>query len=412
MTMKKGSHHLAELTRTISLSSLVFYGVGTILGAGVFVVIGEVIDEAGRLAPVTYAIAGLIAFATALSYAEISARVPTAGGPIDYVEKATGNRTAGSVTGWMLMTANTVSAATITAGFVGYLGVFADIPAWVGAIAVVAVLGFVAAHGMKTSTGFMAVTTLIGIATLLAVLWATRHGLGAAPDRVADSLKDLSPFMTLGLFAGTFLALYSFIGFGDMALTAEEVKEVERTMPRAIVIAFIVVFVFYVLVSSALIGAGPTEAIASSKAPLVAAVEREGWLAWPIGIASLFVIVNGALTQMIGASRLLMDIGRDRRGAPEVFARINSKTGTPLVATAAIAVFTMSLATLFPLKTLAEATSLVILIVFVAVNASLILLKRRDQPDDVPNLWIGVPIFGAATCTGAVCLKIVLWMNP
>ena len=79
-----------RLTRTISLPSLVFYGVGTILGAGVFVVIGEVIGEAGRLAPLAYIFAGLVAFATALSYAEIAARVPTAGGPIDYVEIATG----------------------------------------------------------------------------------------------------------------------------------------------------------------------------------------------------------------------------------------------------------------------------------------------------------------------------------
>lgn len=402
----------SDLRRTVSLPALVFYGVGTILGAGIFVVIGEVIGEAGRLAPVSYALAGLVAFATALSYSEIAARVPTAGGPIDYVETATGSHVAGSMAGWMLLAANTVSAATITSGFIGYLGVFADLHDWAVAIAVVAVLGFIAGFGMKTSTGFMAVTTSIGIVTLLAVLWATREGLLAAPVQAADGLGSLSAATAAGLFAGAFLALYSFIGFGDMALTAEEVKDVEKTMPRAIIIAFAIVFVFYVLVSSAVVGAGPAESIAEADAPLVAAVEREGWPAWPIGLASLCVIVNGALTQIIGASRLLMDIGRDGRGgAPALFGRVSAATGTPLVATATIAITVMALATFIPLKSLAEATSLIILLVFVAVNISLLLLKRKDQPDGVPNVWIGVPVIGAVTCAAAACAQLAQWIG-
>lgn len=399
----------AELARTISLPALVFYGVGTILGAGIFVVIGEVIGEAGRLAPLSYALAGLVAFATALSYAEIAARIPTAGGPIDYVGTASGSRIAGSLAGWMLMAANTVSAATITSGFIGYLGVFIDLPDWIVAASVVAGLGFIAAFGMKTSTGFMAVTTLIGVATLFAVLWATRDGLAAAPEQIANGLGSLSLVKAAGLFAGAFLALYSFIGFGDMALTAEEVKQVETTMPRAIIIAFVIVFVFYLLVSSAVVGAGPTDAIAGANAPLVAAVEREGWPAWPVGLASLFVIVNGALTQIIGASRLLMDIGRDRRGAPGAFGRVSPKTGTPLIATAAVAVAVMTLATLVPLKSLAEATSLIIILVFLAVNISLVRLKHQSQPDGVPNVWIGFPVFGALTCLAAASAEIVRW---
>lgn len=400
-----------KLARTISLPALVFYGVGTILGAGIFVVIGEVLGEAGKLAPVAYGLAGLVAFATALSYAEIAARVPTAGGPIDYVETATGSSMAGSLSGWLLMAANTVSAATITSGFIGYSGVFVDLPGWTVAIAIVSVLGVIAAYGMKASTGFMTITTLIGIATLLAVVWATRHGLAVAPAKAAEGLATLSPVTAAGLFAGAFLALYSFIGFGDMALTAEEVKSVETTMPRAIIIAFIIVFFFYLLVSAALVGAGPTREIAEAKAPLVAAVQREGWPAWPVGLASLCVIVNGALTQMIGAARLLMDIGRDGRGAPRAFGHLNAKTGTPMIATATIAATVIVLATLVPLKSLAEATSLIILLVFVAVNASLWMLKRKGQPDGVPNLWIGVPVIGAATCALAACAQAVQWIG-
>ncbi len=407
--MTETTEQTGRLKRSIALPGLVFYGVGTILGAGIFVVIGEVIGEAGPLAPLSYALAGLIALATALSYAEIAARVPTAGGPIDYVEAASGDAMAGSVVGWFLMAANTVSAATITSGFIGYLSVFADVPGWAVAFGIVSALGLISAFGMKASTGFMVVTTSIGIVTILAVVWATRAGLAAAPAQAMANLGDLSIATGMGLFAGAFLALYSFIGFGDMALTAEEVKDVEKTMPQAITIAFAIVFAFYLLVSAAVVGVGPTEHIADAKAPLVAAVTREGWQAWPIGIASLCVIVNGALTQMIGASRLLMDIGRDGRGVPNVFGKINGRTGTPLVATATISLAVILLATLVPLKSLAEATSLIILVVFVAVNASLIVLKRQDQPEHAPNLWIGVPIIGAATCAAAACAHLIQW---
>ena len=399
------------LSRSVSLPRLVFYGVGTILGAGVFVVIGKVIGEAGTLTPLAYLIAGLVAFATALSYAEIAARVPTAGGPIDYVERASGLKYLGSLAGWGLMAANTVSAATITSGFTGYLGVFVDVPDWAVAIGIVLALSALAAIGMKASTLFMAATTIIGMVTLIAVVWAARDGLAATPGMIVDRLGGISSVAAIGLFSGTFLALYSFIGFGDMVLTAEEVKKVEKTLPRAIVIAFAIVFVFYLLVSSAVVGAGPTEPIAEAEAPLVAVVERAGWPAWPVGIASLCIIVNGALTQIIGAARLLMDIGRDGRGAPGVFGRVSRRTGTPVMATLTIGFIVMLLAAFVPLKQLAEATSLIILIVFAAVNLALLALKSHSQPDGVPNMWIGVPVIGAITSGGAVATQVWLWVS-
>jgi len=400
-----------KLSRSISLPWLVFYGVGTILGAGIFVVIGKVIGEAGALTPLAYLIAGVVAFATALSYAEVAARIPTAGGPIDYVERASGLKHLGSLAGWGLVAANTVSAATITSGFIGYLGVFIDLPDWLVAIGIIIALASLAAVGMKASTMFMAMTTIIGMVTLIAVVWSVRDGLAATPGMLVEELGSISSIAAIGLFGGTFLALYSFIGFGDMVLTAEEVKKVERTLPRAIVTAFAIVFVFYLLVSSAVVGAGPTDPIAEAEAPLVAVVERAGWPAWPVGIASLFIIVNGALTQIIGAARLLMDIGRDGRGVPGFFGRINHRTGTPVIATIAIGIIVMLLAVFVPLKQLAEATSLIILIVFAAVNLSLLALKAKSQPDGVPNMWIGVPIIGALTSVGAVATQIGFWVS-
>lgn len=412
----------SPLDRSVGLWQLVFYGSGTILGAGIFVVVGEVIGEAGRLAPLAYLLAGVVAVSSALSFAEMGARLPTAGGPIDYLERAFNVRWLGSGVGWVLIVANTVSAATIVTGFVAYLNSFAAFPDWMATVALVLALGGVAVAGMKESTWLMTATTLIGIGALVAVLWALRGALLAAPTEVlaglgpgsgsgpAQEAAGATSSSTAGfgmLFAGAILAVYSFIGFGDMAQTAEEVRDVKRTLPRAMMISLGIVFVFYVLIAMALVGTGQLEAIADASAPLVKAVELSGWPGFPIAIASLFVIVNGALTQIIAASRLLMDIARDGRGAPGIFARVSDKTDTPIPATLIIAATALTLALLVPLKSLAEMTSFAILIVFVGVNLSLIRMKLHSQPDDVPDIPRLIPVIGALSAAGALAGQIM-----
>ena len=160
------------LKRDMGLGGLIFYGTGTILGAGIFVVIGEVMGEAGPAAPLAYALAGLVAVFTALSFAEIGARVPTAAGAIDYVEAGFGDRAAlPAIVGWLLIAANIVSGATITTGFVSYLSSFVALPGWMATIGLLAVVGFVSVAGMKQAAWFMTATTALGLVTLLAILW-------------------------------------------------------------------------------------------------------------------------------------------------------------------------------------------------------------------------------------------------
>jgi len=396
-----------KLRRELGLVQLVFYGSGTILGAGIFVVVGEVLGEAGRLTPLAYLLAAVVAVTSALSYAELAARIPTAGGPVDYLERAFGVRWLGSAVGWTLTIASLISAATIVTGFVAYFSSFASLPGWLATTGLVLILTAVAVAGMKESAWLMTATTLIGIATLLAVLWALRDGLAAAPITVWQALADgaigsRGAATFGGLFAGAILAVYSFIGFGDLAQTAEEVRDVKRTLPLAMMISLGIVFLFYLAVSGALVGTSAIGEIADAKAPLVEAVERVGWPGLPVAIASLFVIVNGALTQIIAASRLLLDLARDRRGAPSFLAQVSRRTRTPVPATLSIGGFVLALALLVPLKSLAEATSFAILLVFVGINLALVQLKRCDQPPEVPDIWMPVPIVGAGAASLAV----------
>lgn len=401
------------LERSMGLGNLIFYGTGTILGAGIFVVIGEVMGEAGALAPIAYAAAGLVAVFTALSFAEVAARVPTAGGAIDYTEKAFGSSALAATVGWLLIIANIVSGATITTGFVSYLNSFVDVPQWLATTGLIVLLGIISIAGMKQSAWFMTLTTLVGIVTLLVMLWLLRDSLLGWPEAFAQGEGLGSASAATGILAGAFLAIYSFIGFGDVAQTAEEVKDVKKTLPQAMWIVLILVFVFYISVAAALGGRDDIQAIADADAPLVfAATQDSDFPALPLAIASLFVIVNGALTQIIAASRLMLDMGRDGRSAmPKALGRVNETTNTPIIATLATLAVVLVLALFVPLGTLASGTSLAILIVFIAVNAALWKLKRESQPDDVPNMWKIVPILGMVFCTLTVIGQIVLWVT-
>lgn len=398
------------LERSMGLRSLIFYGTGTILGAGIFVVVGEVVGAAGVLAPVAYVAAALVAFTTALSFAELGARIPDAGGPIEFAERAFGRDWLAVTTGWFMIVANIVSAATIVTGFVAYLNSFVSVPDWMAIVGLVVAITAVAAIGIKQSAWFMTLTTLVGIVALLAVLWATRDNLVAAPAKLISG-EGWGADAATGILAGAFLAIYSFIGFGDMVQTGEEVKDVKRTMPRGIIASLVIVFVFYLAVSLALVGGDDIQGIADAEAPLVEAVAQQGWPGLPIAIASLFVIVNGALAQIVAASRMMMDMARDDRSAmPKRIERIDPRTNTPLLATLIVGGVVLALALFFPLKTLASGTSLAILLVFLVCNASLWKLKQRSQPGDVPDMWKVVPVLGAAFCALAIVGQIALWV--
>ncbi|MGR3490726.1 MAG: APC family permease [Shimia sp.] len=403
------------LERSMGFYGLTFYGVGTILGAGIFVVIGEVVANAGALSPVAYGLAGLVAVFSALSFAEIAARIPSAGGPIEYMERAyPGRAWLAFAVGWALVLANIVSGATITTGFAQYLGSFVPVANWMAVTGLVIVLTVIASIGMKQSAWFMTTTTIIGLVTLALIVWINREGLIGSPAAITDVLSgDGGGSLGVGFYgvlAAAFIAVYSFIGFGDVAQTAEEVKDVKKTLPRAMIVIIIMVFAAYLIVSAAITGAGDLQELADADAPLVQAVERYDWPGLPFAIASLFVIVNGGLTQIIAAARLLLELARDGNRAPSAFAQVNGKTGTPIIATVASSAVVLLLALFIPLGTLASATSLVILVVFFAVNLALQHLKKESQPDDVPNMPMFVPILGMVFCAVAVVGQVAQWL--
>lgn len=384
------------LERDIGLPMFIVYGVGTIVGAGIFVLTGEVAGKAGAAAPVVFVLAGLIAGITALSYAELGARHPEAGGPTTFADEAFGKPWLNAIIGYGICATGVVSAATIASGFAGYLSTFIDFPEWIAKTGVLLALGVVAGLGAKQSTWVMLVSLVAGLFGLGVVIWGG-FTAGDGPGQTFGNMFAAVPDAgAMTMLASIFLAFYAFIGFEDMIHMAEEVKKPPRTIPRGLIVSLFVVIVLYGLTAFAAVSLADPKELADSPAPLVYASEQAGYSKWLVGIASLLILPTGALAQIVMASRVIYDQGR-RGFAPDAISGLNETTNTPLVGTAIATGIAIALTFGFPLGALAQITSFIILAIFGISNVALIILDKRkdDAPFNAPD-W--VPYVGIVLC--------------
>lgn len=395
----------ATLKRTLSLPLVTLYGLGTILGAGIYVLLGKVAGLAGMFAPVSFVLASIVAGFSAFSYAELSSNFPRSAGEAVYAQKAFALRWLSGLTGWSVVLIGTVSAATMVKGFQGYLMVFLQFPEWITIILLVILLGAIAIWGITESISLAALITVIEILGLIFVIVLSADNLSTFPERFHELTPTLSATAWVGISLGAFLAFYAFIGFEDIVNIAEEVKRPEKNLPYAIILALIISTVLYLLVSLAAVLSLPADELARSDAPLARLLEDKGFGSKTIiSSISLIAIINGALIQLIMASRLIYGMGSQAM-APRLFSRVNPKTRTPLIATVFISIMVIVLALWLPLVTLAEATSFVTLSVFALMNLSLLRLKlsNRDWRSRGNPVWV--------PATGLLCCLIFLMMQ-
>lgn len=398
------------LRRTIGFWLLVLYGMGTMVGAGFFALSGEVAGEAGLQAPLAFGLAGLLALFSALAFAELSSRIPHAGGSARYLEEAFGRRGLSAAVGWMIITTGIVSAATLAVATVRFLGDIVDVPTQAAIVAVTLALGAVAAWGVKQAVGMVVGICLIQIAALGYVAAAAFGVPDASPPDPTALLPPLDVAAWTGILGAAFLAFYAFIGFEDMVNMAEEVHDVRRNMPRALVLSLLLTTGLYMLVSTALVLSIPTDRLAAAGTPLAEAVRHHGAVAvGAIGVVSILSAVNSALVQIVMAARVAY--GMASRGyAPSFLGTIGRRTRTPWVATALATLLVAALAVSFDLTTLANATSGVLLAVFAMVNAGLWWMKGFDRdrlPDGRFSLPRFVPLIGAVVSIAALIFKFV-----
>jgi len=412
-----------QLKRSFGLVTLVAFGIGDILGAGIYGLIGNVAGEVGNAVWASFLVAFIVAAFTGLSYAELGSRLPHSGGEARYAETAFRKAWLAYLVGFLVLLSGLVSISTVSHIFANYLtvegGLLPGLPAWIIRVLFLIFIAGITYWGIKQSSATNVVCTLVEMGGLLTVIIVALPYFGTVDYLEFPVPADGAPLEGIpwwALLGGGILAFYSFIGFEDLANVAEEVENPRRNLPRAIVIALAVAAVFYGLVAIAAVSVMPHQELATSgaSAPLLRVVERAapGFDIRLFTIIALFAVTNTALVNFVMGSRLLYGMAR-RNLLPPALGRVHAGRSVPHVAIFLILGVTVVLTLTLEKATLAGTTSLVLLVVFFVVNLSLVALKLRKDPveEGTVRVPLFVPIVGAVL-TVALALAVkpkALW---
>ena len=250
---------------------------------------------------------------------------------------------------------------------------------------------------------------MIEIAGLIIIIWAGREALDSVPENLDTLLPPLQSSVGIGILLGAFLAFFAFIGFEDMVNVAEEVKNPQRTLPIAILLALFIATFIYAAVSLVAVLTLDQSTLSASKAPLADVLAASSDMnPGIISSISLFAVINGALIQIIMASRIFYGMA-NRGWLWRGLAHINSRTQTPVTATSLVIVIVLILALWIPLETLAKITSFLVLTVFALVNMALVAIKRsKPTPEGVLNVSMWVPATGAVTSIALILFQLLV----
>jgi APA family basic amino acid/polyamine antiporter len=364
------------LRRDLGLLEVVVYGVGLILGAGIYAILGEATAVAGTAVPVSFLLAAVIASFTGLSYAELASRFPKGEGDYVYVREAIRSKRLAEVVAVLRVFVGAVSAAAVALAFAGYLASFLRVPAVAVGVALVVVASAVNFWGIETSARLNLLFTVAEVAGLALVVW-----IGAGSWRAVGPLE--SPAGAAGVFEAAFLVFFAYLGFGSIVTVAEETRDPTRTIPRAIVVAVGTTTVLYVLVAVSAVAVVDWEVLGQSGSPLalVATVGGGPALGSLVAAIALTSTANTVLILLVSTSRLVYGVSKsEHRSFPTLFSRVHRGRRTPYLAVALVGGLTVPFVLIGDLGAVAGLANAALLAVFVVVNASLLKL-RYDAPD-------------------------------
>jgi APA family basic amino acid/polyamine antiporter len=365
------------LDRALNLPQLAFFGVGSMVGAGIYSVIGAAAGEAGSHLWLSFLLAGAAAVLTVLSYAELASAVPKAGAEYQFLKTAFPRwRLPAFLAGYFIAVNAAATVATVAVAFAGYLTVFMPVPALTTAFVLIVLCTAVNIAGIRQSTWVGLALICIEVAGLLLIIAV--GFLYGSPGRSFAAVPGLGEVS--GIFAATALIFFMYTGFEDVANLTEEAHDPKRSIPRALVVSVAVTTVIYVLVSLSAIALVPPQALAGSDHPLTTAIGTvHPWLGRALAVCALFATASTALIVLVSISRLLYGMARDGE-MPGVLARLLHRRRTPWVAALALFVIACLLLPLGEVKIIASVSSLGVLSVFVAVQTAVIVL-RYTQPE-------------------------------
>jgi len=364
-----------KLERTLGLLDILMFGIGGIVGAGIYAIIGEAAALSGNMLWLSFIIASFVAFLTGLSYAEFVSRFPDSGGSFEYIKQSLGEKAAYFLSVFMILT-GIVAAAAIAISFSSYLSRLIDFPSWTIVIAVVGLMALCNIFGAKYSSyynAFATIVTLGGLGVVIAV------GL---PEFSSENLTRLNDQGWHGILASSALIFFSYIGFEDLVKMAEDTKNPEKVMPKGILISSAVVLVLYVLIALSALSVLDWNTLANADGPLASVIEIKLGKIGSMGlvVVALFATSKTILSNILGTSRLLYDVARDSDiNWLRKFTTISGIGNAPNYAIIAIALIAIAFGLLGDLKTVASISNIFIFIVFGMVNFSLLVFRYRSR---------------------------------
>ncbi len=367
---------MSELKRRMGLFQLTMYGVGLILGAGIYVLIGEAVGFAGDSVWIAFALGSVVALFAGFSYAELTSVFPKAAAEYVFIKNAFKNNFFAFVIGWLTAITSIITAATVALGFGGYFAEFVDIPIIISAIGLLVILSIVNFVGIRESAWTNTIFTVIEAAGLILIIIIGFTISNPEPVNYTES-----PTGFTGIAIAFVLIFFAFIGFEDMANVAEEVKKPKKTLPRAIILSVVISGIIYVLVSLAVVRVVSWEELSTSAAPMAFVAERGLGSGAHILLSSiaLFAITNTVLITLVAGSRIFYGMAREKV-FPVILKKIHFKTKTPWIAVLVIMITSIAFTFIGDIVIIANIAVFAIVITFAAVNLAVIVL-RYTEPD-------------------------------
>jgi APA family basic amino acid/polyamine antiporter len=361
---------MVDLKRSLSLWQLTVMSVGIILGAGIYVILGEAAGLSGNYIWLSFIIAAVVATLTAFSYAELSSRFPKAGAEYVYVENSFGNRAAWLVA-WLLLAGSVIGGATVAMGFAQYFSVIFHTPIIAIALIMLVIIVIILIIGVQQTAKITILFTAIEIAGLVIVIFIGIPYIGSV--NYFEASQGLKGVIEAGV-----LIFFGYLGFEGITRLAEETKNPEKNIPKAIMYSMIITTVFYILVGISAVSVIPWQELATARAPLALVAQRvfgeQSFLI--LSVIALFSTFNTALMMLLTGSRLIYGIAQ-QEAIPKFFTMVGKRLRTPWIAIITIVVASMFFLFLGDLKTIANLTNFTIFSVFIVINASVIYFRYK-----------------------------------
>jgi APA family basic amino acid/polyamine antiporter len=393
-----------KLRRTLSLFEATFYGIGIIIGAGIYALIGQAAGLAGNALWMSFLVGAAIAVVTGMSYAELSSMFPTDAAEYVYVRKAYGSKFLSFILSWLIIVTSIFSVSTVALGFAGYFNAFFSsfsLPLILTAAILIVLLSFVNFSGIKESSNFNVLFSSIEICGLLLIIF-----LAFSAGNLSQVNYFEMPNGFRGVFSAAILVFFAYIGFEEVVHITEETKSPRKFIPKAIVLAIAVSTILYVLVSLSIVGLTPWYTLnVSNPVALAASKSFLGDNASLIlSIIALFATSSTVLGILVVTSRMIYGVAKER-GLPSVLSKVHGKRRTPWIAVAVACVFSILFLFIGNIDTVASITSLGAFITFCISNLSLIWLRYKHPkierqfkvPLNIRNFPV-LPFIGAGIC--------------